>query len=223
MGAIYLVRHGQAPAHAYGVGTATGDAPGLTDLGFEQARRSGVLLAGMVPAFDATISGALPRQRATLQGVMAAFDPRPEHVVDADWDEYSVSDIVAGSVDAATYADRAAYQRLVDTALSDWIDGTTTGDESYAEYAARTTAAAQRAADLAGSGANVLVVSSAGTITQLLAQLWQVPPQGWPTLSRAFVNASVTKVISGKRGLSVVSVNEHAHLARRGEGMMTYR
>lgn len=223
MGAIYLVRHGQAPAHAYGVGEAAADAPGLTDLGFEQARRSGGLLAGMVPSFDATISGTLPRQRATLQSAMEAFEQRPEHVIDADWDEYSVNDIVAGSVDAALYEDRAAYQRLVDTALERWIDGESTSNESYADYAARTRAASQRAAELAGSGKNVLVVSSAGTITQLLAQLWQVPPQGWPALSRAYVNASVTKVISGRSGLSVVSVNEHAHLARLGDGLMTYR
>ena len=222
MGAIYLVRHGQAPAHAYGVGTADADAPGLTDLGFEQARRSGRVLAGLVPSFDATISGTLPRQRATLQGVMEAFDAGHEHVIDADWDEYSVSDIVAGTVDAALYEDRAAYQRLVDSALSGWIDGADAA-ETYAAYADRTRAAAERAAALAGSGRNVLVVSSAGTITQLLAQLWQVPPQGWPAMSRAFVNASITMVISGSRGLSVVSVNEHAHLAGRSDGLMTYR
>ncbi|WOC12033.1 histidine phosphatase family protein [Gordonia sp. MP11Mi] len=223
MGAVYLVRHGQAPAHAYGVGTAAPDAPGLTDLGFAQARRSGELLAGLVPRFDAAISGDLPRQVATAQGVLGAFDAPPDQIVDAAWNEYALPPSVT-AVDSSLYDDRARYQQALDVALAGWIDGDRVDDgESYPEFATRTRAAAERAASLAGSGKNVLVVSSAGTITQLLAQLWGVPGSQWPTLHRTFVNASITKLIAGRRGLSVVSFNEHAHLAGSSDGLMTYR
>ena len=224
MGTIYLVRHGQAPAHAYGVGTAEVDAAGLTDLGEAQARRTGELLSGYA-RFDAAISGDLPRQRATLSGVLAAFAPeqRPEHVVDADWDEYDLPPGLTAT-DPTLYADRAAYQRILDEGLGRWIGGLDADEsaESFAAFAARTRAAADRAADLAGSGRSVLVVSSAGTITQLVAQLWGVPAENWPTLSRTFVNASVTKIIAGRRGLTVVSVNEHEHLAAV-DGLMSFR
>ncbi|MCF8587392.1 histidine phosphatase family protein [Gordonia liuliyuniae] len=223
MGAVYLVRHGQAPAHAYGVGTAAPGAPGLTDLGFAQARRSGDVLAGLVPGFDAAISGDLPRQVATAQSVLGAFDTAPDQIVDAAWNEYALPPSVT-TVDASLYDDRARYQQALDVALAGWIDGDAVDDgESYTEFATRTRAAAERAATLAGSGKNVLVVSSAGTITQLLAQLWGVPGSQWPTLHRTFVNASITKLIAGRRGLSVVSFNEHAHLAGAKDGLMTYR
>lgn len=223
MGAIYLVRHGQAPAAAYGVGTASPDAPGLTDLGFMQARRTGDVLSTLVPAFDTAISGDLPRQVATLHGVLEAFDATPEPTADPEWNEYALPPSVT-TVDSALYDDRARYQEALDVALGGWIEGATADDgESYHEFATRTREAGNRAADLAGSGKNVLVVSSAGTITQLLAQLWAVPGTQWPTLHRTFVNASITKLIAGKRGLSVVSFNEHAHLAGRDDGLMTYR
>lgn len=223
MGAVYLVRHGQAPAHAYGVGTADADAPGLTDLGFAQARRTGETLAAIVPAFDAAISGDLPRQATTCRSVLQAFPTPLDPIVDPEWNEYALPAAVT-SVDASLYDDRARYQQALDVALAGWIDGdAAAGGETYAQFADRTRAAADRAASLAGSGANVLVVSSAGTITQLLAQLWGVPGTHWPTLHRTFVNASITKIIAGRRGLSVVSVNEHAHLAGRADGLMTYR
>ncbi|GEE01624.1 phosphoglycerate mutase [Gordonia spumicola] len=212
MGAVYLVRHGQAPAHAYGVGEADPAAPGLTELGFAQARRTGELLARLVPTFDAAISGDLPRQRATLFAVLEAFDERPAHEVDADWDEYALPASLMTTA-ADLYADRAAYQRVLDAGLNGWIAGTESGEETFVEFLARTRAAAQRAAALAGSGRNVLVTSSAGTIGLLIAQLWGIPPADWPAVSRTFVNASITKVLVGRSGLTVVSVNEHGHLA----------
>ncbi|MGO3327184.1 histidine phosphatase family protein [Gordonia sp. (in: high G+C Gram-positive bacteria)] len=223
MGAVYLVRHGQAPAHAYGVGTAAAGAPGLTDLGFAQARRTGGVLAALVPGFDAAISGDLPRQTATLHGVLEAFDAPPEKIVDPAWNEYALPPSVT-SVDSSLYDDRARYQQALDVALAGWIEGDTAdGGESYTDFARRTREAADRAASLAGSGKNVVAVSSAGTISQLLAQLWSVPGTQWPTLHRTFVNASITKLIVGRRGLQVVSFNEHAHLAGQGDGLMTYR
>jgi broad specificity phosphatase PhoE len=220
MGAIYLVRHGQAPAHAYGVGSTDGTGPGLTDLGFAQARRSGELLARIVPTFDAAISGDLPRQRDTLTGVLEGFGARPDHQVDADWNEYELpAELMTAAADL--FADRAAYQKVLDAGLDAWIAGNQPADETFAEFLARTHAASQRAAELAGSGKNVLITSSAGTIGLLVSQLWGVPPAGWPAVSRTFVNASVTKIVSGRSGLTVVSVNEHGHLA--SDGLLSFR
>lgn len=249
MGVLYLVRHGQAPAHAYAAppepaGLAApipepggervrvkGSSPApLTDLGFAQARATGRELARQVPELTAVVSGGLPRQRATLAGVLDAFGAagggaETERVVDLGWDEYAIP-ALPGAPTAGMYTNPAAYQRLLDEALLRWVQGASDGSaggESYADYVARMKDAAQRAAELAGSGRTVLAVSSAGTITALIAQLWGVPPESWPALARAMVNASITKLIVGRRGLTVVSVNEHAHLSATDVALATFR
>lgn len=219
MGVLYIVRHGQAPAHAYGPDAESIGGPGLTDLGFAQARAAGQALATRVPSFDAAFCGDLPRQRATLAGVLEAFDDAPTAVVDPDWNEYTTpalpeaDDIYSGG--------GKPFQDAITRALGEWIDGADTGPETFATYAARTRAAAERAAAAAGSGQNVLVVSSAGSITQLIAQLWGVPDQAWPSMSRTFVNTSITKVLAGRSGMTLVSFNEHAHVA--GDALFSYR
>ncbi|MBM7365640.1 histidine phosphatase family protein [Gordonia hydrophobica] len=219
MGVLYIVRHGQAPAHAYGPDAATIGGPGLTGLGFVQARAAGQALARRVPSFDAAFCGDLPRQQATLAGVLEAFDDAPDAVVDPEWNEYTTpelpeaKDIYRGG--------GKVFQDAITRALGEWIDGADIGPETFAAYAARTRAAADRAAAAAGSGQNVLVVSSAGSITQLIAQLWGVPDQAWPAMSRTFVNTSITTVLAGRRGMTLVSFNEHAHVA--GDELFSYR
>lgn len=233
MGVLYLVRHGQAPAHAYVPGPVDENAAPLTDLGFTQARATGRALARQVGGFSATISGGLPRQRATLAGVLEAFDGPHEAVADSGWDEYSTPDMAAlGAAAGDLHSDPAGYQQRLDAALLDWIDGGERADrtdgprlggETYAEYVARISDAAERAVALAGSGQTVLAVSSAGTITALIAQLWGVPAHQWPVLPRTMVNASITKLLVGRSGLTVVSVNEHAHLSATDVGLATFR
>ena len=69
----------------------------------------------------------------------------------------------------------------------------------------------------------MLVVSSAGTITQWIAQLWGIPDETWPAMARTMVNASISKLIVGRSGVSVVSFNEHGHLSDRDGGIATFR
>ncbi|MFT3660804.1 MAG: histidine phosphatase family protein [Gordonia sp. (in: high G+C Gram-positive bacteria)] len=228
MGVLYLVRHGQAPAHAYTSGPTAPDAPGLTELGFAQARATGLELARQVPGFTTVISGGLPRQRATLATVLEAFSgaagtvPDGPPIVDPGWDEYPVPELPGGS-SPDSYASPADYQRLLDAALDRWVAGDSGSAESYTEYTARTTAAAERATAAAGPGETVLAVSSAGTITALVARAWGVPAERWPGLARAMVNASITRLLVGRRGLTVLSVNEHAHLSATAVGLATFR
>lgn len=213
--------------HAYSSEPVAPDAPGLTDLGFAQARHTGLELARQVPAFTAAVSGDLPRQRATLDGVLAAFGEvhpagLPAPAVDPGWDEYVIP-ALPGGPSPDLYDTPAGYQQVLDAALARWTAGAADSVESYAEYVARTGAAADRAVELAGAGQTVLVVSSAGTITALVARLWGVPAQSWPALARAMVNASITKLIVGRRGITVVSTNEHGHLAATDVGLATFR
>lgn len=236
MGVIYLVRHGQAESTAYGIAAdapsgPTGVAGGLTDTGLVQAQITGAMLAGQIDRLTGAVSGDLPRQTQTLATVLGQFDAAPAPVVDADWNEYALPALV-GEATAAEYADGRAYQQRLDAGLADWItadghhaDGASDslGGETYGAFRGRVTAAAQRAIEMTGSGQTTIVVSSAGTITQWIAALWGIPAPQWPTLSRTMVNASITKLIVGRSGVTVVSVNEHLHLADRDGGVATYR
>ncbi|EGD54851.1 histidine phosphatase family protein [Gordonia neofelifaecis] len=221
MGVLYIVRHGQAPAHAYGPDADTVGGPGLTELGFAQARATGEALAAQVPQFDAMFCGDLPRQQATMAGILEAFPDAGAPTIDPDWNEYTTPALP--EADDIYRGGGKPFQDAITRALHEWVDGADTGPETYAAYAARTRAAADRAAAAAGSGKTVLVVSSAGSITQLVAQLWDVPGRSWPQMSRTFVNTSVTKVLAGGRGMTLVSLNAHDHVSALGSELMSYR
>lgn len=235
MGVIYLVRHGQANALAYGVSDATDDLRngpgGLTATGDTQAAVSGAFLSGQIDGFTAAVSGDLPRQSQTLDGVLGTFDARPDAKVDPGWNEYSLPALV-GHASPEMYRDGRNYQQQLDRGLAAWIaagehdaePGPDGGPaESYPQFQARVHDAAARATEMAGSGQTLLVVSSAGTITQWIAQLWGIPDEQWPKMARSMVNASITKLIVGRQGVSVVSFNEHGHLSDREGGISTFR
>ena len=248
MGVIYLVRHGQANPSAYGVAdsaptenapaddsAAAGSdpGPGLTDTGRVQAGLTGTLLSAQISGVTAAISGDLARQTETLAGVLARLDSAPEPIVDPSWNEYELPALV-GAATPDEFADQKSYQQRLDAGLAHWIDQTSMAEaegattppgsgETYPEFRSRVTGAGERAAELAGSGQTVLVVSSAGTITQVIAELWGVPPHRWPAMARTMVNASVTKLLVGRSGVSVMSLNEHAHLVDREGGVATFR
>jgi len=92
--------------------------------------------------------------------------------------------------------------------------------ESFLEYSNRTHDALDDAS--LQSGVSV-VVSSAGTIAAAAAPLLGVGPRGWPALQRVMVNTSVTKVVRGQRGITLVSFNEHGHLEGVPGVKITYR
>ena len=73
MGAIHLVRHGQA---SFG----SGDYDRLSETGHLQARLAGEDMAARGLRPDVIIHGGLRRQRETAEGILAALR---EH---ADWD-----------------------------------------------------------------------------------------------------------------------------------------
>jgi broad specificity phosphatase PhoE len=215
MGVIYLLRHAQAPAAAYGHRIDAGPAvQELTALGTEQARRAGTALAARTDPPDYLVSGDMPRQRQTLTVSAQFCQVRATPVVDNRWNEYDVDAVLGGEGRAATMAG-GQLQAFVDDALFEWVGGHSSCDdglETYAGYQRRCRVALDAVCGLAGSGKTVLVVSSSGTITQVLAQLWGLDGPQWIRLARTMINASFTKLIVGRGGTSVVSVNEHAHV-----------
>jgi broad specificity phosphatase PhoE len=214
MGVVHLVRHGQATG-------LEGAYDELSDLGREQARAVGAELArrGVRPA--RVITGGLARQRQTAaeMGLTGAE-------VDRGWDEYDHLALL-GALPAEATANigrlpdpARTIQELLDAALARWVGAT---GESYAEtWPAFCSRARDALADIDGSGTTV-VVTSAGPISAVVAALLGVPPQGWLAVNRVMINASITTVALGRSGASLVTVNDHAHVAGDGRRLLTYR
>jgi hypothetical protein len=45
----------------------------------------------------------------------------------------------------------------------------------------------------------------------------------WPQLSKVVVNSAVTKVLTGRRGTSLIAFNDHSHLELAAADLITYR
>jgi broad specificity phosphatase PhoE len=92
--------------------------------------------------------------------------------------------------------------------------------ESFVQYSERVGGALD---DVSLQSGLTVVVSSAGTIAAAAAPLLGVPADGWPALQRVMVNTSVTKVVRGQRGITLVTLNEHGHLEGALGVKITYR
>jgi broad specificity phosphatase PhoE len=220
MGVLLLVRHGQAS-----LGTA--DYDNLSDAGRRQAEMLGARLARTDLAIDRVVSGALRRQRDTAQAVLAALGrPLAELQTDERLDEYDHVEVLARHTTEVTFATATAsgetgraLQSTLEEAIGRWISGETGYSESHDAFIERVLNAVRQL--VAGPGGTV-AVTSGGVIAAFCAQALGLPEERWPGLARLLVNASITKVISGHTGTSLVTFNDHAHL-EPDRGLITYR
>jgi broad specificity phosphatase PhoE len=212
VGVLLLVRHGQASFGA-------DDYDVLSALGAEQGRRAGARLAAGADGVRRVVSGGLRRQQDTARALVEAAGIAVPVETDPRWDEYDADDVVTG-LPPRTTPDNASFQLLLDDALLRWTGGEHDADyrESWPAFAARVRAGLEDA--LAGPGTTI-VVTSAGPIGVCSADLLALPSPGWTRIARVQVNAALTKVVSGRSGTSLVSVNDHAHLEE--PGLTTYR
>jgi len=221
MAVAYLVRHGQASFGAadYDVLSEAGRAQSAL-LGAELARR------GVVP--DRVVTGSMVRQRDTAElalaaaGLVAPAGAGPAPEVDARWNEYDHVALLGHHREAgaapgfggATEDQARAVQRALDGAIAAWVAA---GDcaacaRPWSRFRDETAAALAELLESLGRGGVGVVVTSGGVIAALCSRLLEVPPEGFVRLNRVIANASVTRVVSGRSGTSLLSFNEHAHL-----------
>lgn len=229
MGAIHLVRHGQA---SFG----SGDYDRLSETGHLQARLAGEDMAARGLRPDVIVHGGLRRQRETAEGLLeglvagwsgstdATFQNCPVEV-DERWAEYDADAVLEaarvagltadhGTLDSAGSSDEAkqAFQNQLDAALGHWA-----GLDAFSEYLAATNDGLADAAARSGTGRTTVVVSSAGTISLAVAGLL-ADPEGviglWTRLQRVTVNTGTARVVVGRGGMTCIAVNEHQHLER---------
>jgi broad specificity phosphatase PhoE len=219
MGAVYLLRHGQAS-----FGTADYDV--LSPTGHLQSKLLGAELRRREVPVHAVWSGTLRRQLATAAECLRCC-PQIDVEVRRDprWNEYDHIGLVPEGqvVDPAGSARR--FQGLLDDALRVWLeDGTVAGGSgTWAEFSGGALSALDDVFDDLPRGASALVFTSAGVIGAVCARLLNVPPAGYLALNRTMANASITKLVRGRSGVSLLSFNEHAHFEGEHRELLSYR
>src|SRR5580765_4175068 len=206
MGVLLLVRHGQA----------TFGAPNydhLSAVGERQGRLLGESWAasGFVPTH--LVSGSMARQYGTACAISSAGRWPRDVVVDQGWNEFDHLALVDVVRDGRVPTDPREFQTALDRGMRAWATGGLGGAESFTSFRDRIEAATERILAPVGPGGSAVVVSSSGVISWLATHLLGGGIEQWIRLNRVTVNTSVTKVVCGRQGVSLVSYNEHGHLA----------
>lgn len=221
MPAVLLVRHSQAS-----FGTANYDR--LSELGKRQSALLGAALKARAPSLAKAVAGNPVRQQHTAQlalpgsGLPLETDPRLE--------EYPTDQILLHHSPSDTSLEKPGmtsrdFQLVLDGALSGWVEAGAGSPAplKWPDFQARCTAALADAAAALGGGETAALFTSGGVIAAIAASLLGPDYSDFPRLNRVLLNASITKVVIGRSGSTLVSFNEHGHLEAEGPELLTYR
>jgi broad specificity phosphatase PhoE len=221
MSQILLVRHGQA---SWG----SDDYDVLSPLGEKQSHVLGEALAARGIRPDLVVRGAMKRHRQTAERAAAGGGWTAEVVEDAAWNEFDHVQML--SMHPVAYGEgeelsRAEFQRWFEEATLRWTGGDYDEDydESFTAFGERVDAALRRTAERLEPNQTAVVLTSGGPISWVATSLLGGSADLWTQLNPVTVNSSVSKVVVGRRGMTMVSFNEHSHLEAAGDGFITYR
>ncbi|MGW1344818.1 histidine phosphatase family protein [Kribbella sp. NPDC002412] len=220
MPTIYLIRHAQA---SFG----KSDYDRLSPTGEEQAAVLGKALVARGVQPELVVSGSMRRHAQTA--TLAGFTPE----VDKGFDEFDHEEIIVAHKPAyrrraVMLADLArtghpgrAFQQMFTAATERWTLGGDGYTESFTAFCDRSEAAVRRTAERLGKGETAVVFTSGGPIAAVVSRLVSGGDGVWSKLNAITINTAITKVVSGRSGLTVVSYNEHGHLD--GSELLSYR
>ncbi|MBM3366876.1 MAG: histidine phosphatase family protein [Betaproteobacteria bacterium] len=209
MAELILVRHAQAS-----FGAANYDK--LSDLGWQQSRWLGEYFGERGVTFDHVVRGSLRRHAETLAGLGEGLGRALKTEEDARLDEYDSHALLHALTggNGLQGADRRAHFRALREAMYAWTDGTLAGSahEPFAAFRTRVLAALDGART--GKGERVLVISSGGPISTMLAEVLKMPARGMVDLNLQTRNTGITELRAGERAIQCVSFNNIPHLDR---------
>lgn len=218
MAELILVRHAQASFGAENYDK-------LSELGWRQSRWLGEYFAERGATFDHVVRGSLRRHAETLAGLGDGLGRALQADEDARLDEYDSHALLRAHTGGKGLqgAGRREHFRALREAMYAWTDGTLSGApfEPFAEFRSRVLAALE--AVRSGKGERVLVISSGGPISTILAEVLKMPARGVVDLNLQTRNTGITELRASERAIQCVSFNNIPHLDRpdRG-GAMTY-
>ncbi|WP_045877185.1 histidine phosphatase family protein [Pseudofrankia sp. DC12] len=249
MSVVYLVRHGQASFGAadYDVLSELGHRQAALAGAELRARgvRVDLVATGTLRRQRETAAAALtayaaaPASQAgtgTGAGSAVAVDAggwAGGTETDARWNEYDQDTMVTGGrqghappaqrVSTSSGISSRSFQGLLDNALADWMARDDTGPGSFRAFSDGVAGALDGLAGRLGSGGTAVVFSSAGPIAALCGRLLGVGVEGLVSLNRTMINGGIAKIVCGRSGTSLISVNEHSHIDAAGREFLSYR
>jgi len=235
MASIYLIRHGQAS-----FGSANYDK--LSDLGCRQAEVLGHYLRDCKIHFDAVYSGDLQRQRKTTELAIASqpesvshqIDPRFNEVRNDEQVEVLVPRILDSNATVRALMDKGLseskdYQKVIEAVFNHWVspECDATGIQSWDEYSGGVRDALSEVMQSQGSGKNVGIFASGGTIATIVAQVLGLGGAHTYAFYEPVINCSVTRLFYSGKKVSLSYYNDHSYLdllgSQNGEQLVTYR
>lgn len=229
MGAIYLIRHGQA---SFG----HDDYDRLSPLGLAQSARLGEALRAIGIAPNAIVRGTMRRHAKTASVCLQAMGIDVAPHIDPGLDEYDHEDILARlDPELATPQGiaarmmrapdpRAAFQELFAQAVQRWIEGEHDDDyrESWPAFRSRVIAALERMIATGGSGHVTLAFTSGGVISVIVGHVLGLPDASIRRLNWVIANTGVTRLIYGRQRVMLSYFNNYRHL-EGDRRMLSYR
>lgn len=219
MAELVLVRHGQA---SFG----TDDYDRLSELGWCQSRWLGEYFRERDAAFDLVVRGSLRRHTETVAGIAEGAGSAIAAVEDARLNEYDSHALLGAHLKGRPLpdtADRRGHFRVLREAMYAWTEGTLAGQahEPFDAFRARVLGAFGTLR--VQEAKRILVVSSGGPISTIVASVLGMPWRGVVDLNLQTRNTGLTQLQAGTARIHFVSFNNVPHLDRPDRaGALTY-
>ena len=219
---IIFVRHGQAQ-----FGQANYDK--LSEVGHEQAVALGKALFEQGITIDHWVRGDMVRHAETLKGISQGMRTHVSHqIVTPDLNEYDFTGqlnarFVGGKAPAGLHTDRKTHFRALRETLALWQnDKILNPPESWAAFETRLKRAQQTIFGLEGD--TILVVSSGGAISKIVANALGVSHAKQVDLQLQIKNASMSTFIYSRRtgGFFLNAFNETPFVSAKTQHLLTY-
>lgn len=211
MGTVYLVRHGQASFGADNYDQ-------LSDLGKRQCVRLGEYFRHKGLKFDAALVGTLERQKQSLaciaEGLQTQIDPLSWPGLNEYDSKAVVQAIHPEPLERPTTPELVReHFRLLREGLAAWIEGKSKpeGMISHADFVSGITSALDHVR-ATHYGKNVLVVSSGGPISTIVAHTLGAPLNAMIEINLRIRNSSVSELTFTPKRHSLVTYNTLPHL-----------
>lgn len=230
MGAIYLVRHGQA---SFG----KADYDKLSAKGCRQSEILGKYFKQLVVPSQ-FYSGSLLRHEQTASHFVSGFGGSDLATVThsgfnefnhveilvryrPEWKEYSVmaADIAKEAVP------RKAFQRAFSDAVIRWISGNHDSEyqETWPQFQSRCISALRAVIAQSADAKNIVIFTSGGPISVIAQQILNLGDREALAVNEVLANTSVSKLLYSGDRLSIGYLNNYSHLELAGQDWVTYR
>jgi broad specificity phosphatase PhoE len=230
MGAIYLVRHGQA---SFG----QADYDKLSDKGRKQSEILGEHFKKLVTP-DRFYSGDLLRHGQTANHFLAGFgDSNLPMITHSGFNEFNHVEVlvrykpewqdykVMASDLAKNPVPKKAFENAFLAAVKRWISGAYDHEyeESWTQFQHRCTNAMKEVVEQSSGAKNIVIFTSGGPISVITQQILKLADQETFSVNSVLANTGVSKLLFSGDRLSVSYLNNYVHLEMAGSDWVTYR